>query len=74
MIKSITIFLVGIAIGSSALFVFMSPKIAKLKAEVLKIEAFSECVQGKIMGAGDYSELILLDVVNCADLINQQND
>ena len=65
----LTAFLIGVAIGSSALFIFISPKIAKLKAEVIKINAFSDCVESKIMGAGKYEELILLDVISCVKFI-----
>ena len=68
-VKLITIFLIGIAVGSMAMFLFISPKIAQLKAEVIKIEAFSECVQSKIMGIGKYEELIFVDVISCVNFV-----
>ena len=69
-IKLITIFLIGFIAGSFSMFFFLSPKIAQMKAEQIKIEAFSECVQNKIIGAGEYQELYLLNVLECLELIN----
>ena len=72
MIRIITAFLIGIIIGSLAMFLFLSPQIQKLAGEQIKIEAFSECVNQKIMGQGEYQELMLMDVINCYQNLNQQ--
>ena len=69
MIKSITIFLIGIIIGATSMYFWLLPQIAKLKAEVIKIEAFSECVESKIMGIGKYKELIFVDVISCVNFV-----
>ena len=67
--KIITAFLIGMAIGSSTLFIFITPKIAQLQAEAIRIEAFSDCVENKIIGIGNYEELLFTDVLNCYQLI-----
>ena len=68
MLKHILIILpVGIAIGCISMFLFLSPKISKMAAEQIKIEAFSDCVSDKVIGIESYSELYLIDVFSCYD-------
>ena len=64
-IKLLTAFLIGVAVGLLSMMLFLTPRVAKLKADVIKINAFSECIESKIMGQEDYRELILLDVISC---------
>ena len=70
MIKIITATLIGIAIGALVMFLFLSPKIIEFRAEVIRIEAFSECVNQKIIGQGEYEELYLIDVISCLKSLN----
>ena len=70
MLKQILIILpVGIMLGVVGSFLYFQSKIAEYEAEELRIETFSECVEDKIEGAGTYAELMTMDVLDCADLI-----
>lgn len=71
--KSITItaILISFALGAGSMLFFLSPKIAQMKAEQIRIEAFSSCIEGKIMGVGNYEELIFQNVIDCYNLISR---
>lgn len=74
MIKSIlvvvSIAIIGMAIGVAATFFYFKSKIAEFKVEQVRMDAFAECMESKIIGQGEYAELMLLDVLECLKLVN----
>ena len=70
MLKNILIILpIGIMLGVVGTFSYVNPKIAEMAAEQIRMETFSTCIEDKIIGVESYSELMLSDVLSCADLI-----
>ncbi len=64
-LRDLSILLIGVALGSLTLFLFDLPKYAKIRSEELRMEAFGQCLESKIIGLADKKELMLLDVINC---------
>ena len=69
MLKQLTTILISFALGAGVMFLSLSPKIAEMAAEQIRMETFSTCMEDKIIGVESYSELMLSDVLSCADLI-----
>ena len=68
-IAIVSILLIGIVAGSAGTIWYYKPKIAEWRAEQIRMEMFSECVEDKIMGVGGYAELMLIDVLTCVKII-----
>ena len=73
-VSVISVLLCGFAAGCLAAFLYFTPKIAQFRVEELKMEAFSACLETKIMGQGSYTEIMLADVLNCASFILENNN
>ena len=67
MLKQITALIITFGLGATAMYIYLMPKIAEWRAEELIMNAFSECVEDKIIGQNSYQELYLLDVLSCAE-------